>query len=378
MLSTKKRIISTLFMLSMLLLIIAPTEGGSYADTDGVTYEECDDLYYEALNQKTITNVRTTNVKKGTFSVINTIIPRADVVSSSYIVNFLQGGTIKFKNYTVSTGTYVHVGDPICNISVTIDEDRVNELDKKILEEEESLNIYAETCEQLLADYERRFNAGGSDATLAKLLYDRLKVDYDKEVESRRNIIDGLQSEYDMIRSSEMYTSLTSSAEGYVWYLAWFSPGDTLDPWEFIGIVYNTDNVRIAADSGGALFRFNQPVTLTQKNGTDIVQMDGIVGTSINTNLPASLVGSKNRFLFEGDYSQFNMTKDVILKVESVHMENALMVSNNAIHEDTRGSYVITMENGKRIRKYIIIGGKNNDDTWIISGAEEGDTVIVS
>ena len=103
-----------------------------------------------------------------------------------------------------------------------------------------------------------------------------------------------------------------------------------------------------------------------------------MVCTCLDTSLPASLVGSKSMIDFDKEmYKQLNPRKGATLKVERVHMENALMVKKKAVYEDSHGSYVLMDIDGRKTRKYVVVGGSNDDDTWIISGVNEGDAVIL-
>ena len=116
---------------------------------------------------------------------------------------------------------------------------------------------------------------------------------------------------------------------------------------------------------------------LVQNDGKVTRTVDGMVVTSLDSSLPPSLIGKATVFDFGDRLREFNPQKDVILKVERVHMENALMVPNKAVYNDSHGDYVLVSVNGKKTRKYVLVGGSNDNDTWIVNGIGEGDSVII-
>ena len=358
-------------------LTIIPSAQKSARADDANMY---DDLYIEALSQEASGSFyKTTTVRKGTFSIYFTTMPRTDYDDYSYLFNVVDAGSVTFENFTAKTGDWLEIGDPVCNISVKVDEGRIAELEAEIRKEEDMLSTYAFTCEELLDDYDRRYQNGGSDGELAKLLYDRLKLEYDEEVKARRETIDSLQSEYDGLRMAQVQTAIPAIAPGFVAHLESLKRGMTLEPYAFIGVMYRTDNARLVVDKGSEYLRYGLKATLVQTDGSKKFEADGMVVTSLNTSLPPALVGEENMIAFEDEsiVQNINPRKDIVLKAERVHMENALMVKNTAVYDDSHGNYVLVNVNGQKTRKYVVIGGSNADDTWIISGVNEGDTVII-
>lgn len=70
------------------------------------------------------------------------------------------------------------------------------------------------------------------------------------------------------------------------------------------------------------------------------------------------------------------MTATVKLKTEALN--NVLAVPNWAISLEGRRPYIKIVKGGKRIKKWIIVGWKDDDFTEIVEGVGEGDTVIIS
>lgn len=59
------------------------------------------------------------------------------------------------------------------------------------------------------------------------------------------------------------------------------------------------------------------------------------------------------------------------------YVENAVLVSSNALLEDEAGQYVFVYENERRVRRDVTVGGIQNGLAYITSGVEEGELVYV-
>jgi len=375
MLKTKSRFAALLIVTCTLLASVFPgTQHSARAEGNN----KYDDLYIEALDIKDVDTLnKKETVRKGTFSSYFTTIPQPSYNDYSYLFNTIMVGEVTFVRYLAKTGDWMDIGDPLCEIEVKIDELKVEELEDNILKEEEMLGTYAYTCEELLAKYEKIYNGGGSDADLAKLLYDRLKHSYDEELKKRRESIDAMQAEYDALVMARSQTMLTSIAPGYVEYLENIHKGQVLEPYGFIGVIYRRDDGRISLDKGADYLRFGLEALLVQTDGDETREAVGMVASSLDESLPVSLIGENNVIVFEDGIYDFNPKKNVVLKVERVHMENALMVKNKAVYSDSNSNYVLMNIDGKKTRKYVVVGGSNDEDTWIIKGVKEGDEVLL-
>ncbi|MCR5521751.1 MAG: hypothetical protein K6F44_07615 [Lachnospiraceae bacterium] len=373
---TKKRLLTLIITFGLTVTSVVPGTEHARAVEAGMY----DDLYIEALTEEKDAAVyKTDTVRKGTFSIYFTsILPHIDYDDYFYLWNNLPIGEVTFLNYEAKVGDWLEVGDPVCNIEIKVDEERIAELESQIAKEEDMLTTYAYTCEELLAEYDRLYQSGNGDAELAKLLYDRLKHSYDEEVKRRRESIDALQAEYDGWRMAQLQTSINATACGNVAYLEDFHRGRVIENYGFVGVMIRSEDTRISIDSGSDYLRYGLPAMIVQNDRDKKIECIGKVCTSLDTSLPAGLVGTRNLINFDDDaYKTLNPNKGMTLKVERVHMENALMVKKKAVYDDSHGSYVLMDKDGRKTRKYVVVGGSNDDDTWIISGVNEGDAVIL-
>lgn len=375
MLKTKKRLTALLLIVGLAVTAVIPSSRSAVYAEEGGAY---DDLYMEALTNTTAKSLyKTETVRKGTFSIYYTTMPRPDYDDYSYLYNMIPVGDVEFVSYMSKKGDWLEVGDPVCKIEVKVDEARIAELEGDIQKEEDMLNTYAQTCEELLDKYDRMYQSGGSDAELAKLLYDRLKLEYDEEIKKRRESIDALQSEYDGLKMAQVMTEIPATAPGYVLHLESFVKGRRIEPYGFVGVMYRPDAATVKVEGGSDYLRYGLNAQLVQNDGKVTRTVDGMVVTSLDSSLPPSLIGKATVFDFGDRLREFNPQKDVILKVERVHMENALMVPNKAVYNDSHGDYVLVSVNGKKTRRYVLVGGSNDNDTWIVNGIGEGDSVII-
>jgi RND family efflux transporter MFP subunit len=64
------------------------------------------------------------------------------------------------------------------------------------------------------------------------------------------------------------------------------------------------------------------------------------------------------------------------VKVESAALDNILIIPLDALCEDDTEEYVFVLTDGKAVKHTVETGIKNDDDVQIVSGLNEGDTVI--
>lgn len=369
-----------LSLLLICVLILIPTYSTNAAQTDKTdsSVEETDgNLYLDALEQETIINTKTDTVRRGDFRIGFSVEARLEIKSGAAIMNIDSVGDVSFGNYVVSIGDWVEPGDVICTVSVSVDKEQIATLESEIALEEEKLAEYSDTNEKLLEEYETQIRNGQGDVRQAKLLRDRLSVDFKKEKESRQNYIDSLRSEYERYLVAEMTDSIKSYAPGVVGYLNRYTRGQKLKNWEFMGTIYGSEDVRFFIDSGNDYMRFNLPITLVQQAGSGMNEFPGKVVTSLDSSLPASLCGSVNYIEVEGDITTLNPNRKTMIRCDRALQENVLLVKNSAVYNDSRGKYVLVDVNGLKTRRYVVVGGSNNEDTWIIDGVNEGETVLI-
>ena len=88
-----------------------------------------DNLYFGALDETLAQNVKTTVVEKGEFYITGAVQASLDFTSNRWVYSNIKEGTVHFQEFLVGQGDLVKKGDPIAEISVTVDEIEKEEVD---------------------------------------------------------------------------------------------------------------------------------------------------------------------------------------------------------------------------------------------------------
>ena len=64
------------------------------------------------------------------------------------------------------------------------------------------------------------------------------------------------------------------------------------------------------------------------------------------------------------------------VKFDKIYVEDALVVPKNALKSDKKGQYLNVYINGFSSKRYVVVGGADSMNYWIVFGVEEGDTII--
>ena len=357
----------------MVLTSVLPVYG---ADTETRTGDP--DLYFEALQNEISEDIQLVTVRKGDYIVNSSCRARIEYDSITYVFNNNSTGNAVVDDILVSTGSEVKRGDPIATVNVSIDEKSVEELETEIESYEEMIENYSHTNNELLKRYQDLAlnSATATDRKVAQLLYDRLSVSFQKELSSREDRLEAMKSELSSYHNIIAAQTIKSPATGRVGNIVRRSWGDSIGYYGYICSVYDTEHIRLRVTSGGTDLTFNQKVSIVQGNNSGKT-VPGRVTTCLSSALSSNLVGSVNYIEVLGDTSGFGLDEEVTVRYEVQHVKNALLVSRDAVKSDDGGYYVFAYKDGRKYKQYVVSGGFNSSDHWIVKGVEEGDQIVL-
>ncbi|MCR5685350.1 MAG: efflux RND transporter periplasmic adaptor subunit [Lachnospiraceae bacterium] len=373
---TSKKTIALL--MAFCLSVYAFLPGMALADEEADSRFDNEDLYFGALGEELVENVSTAVVRKGTFIVNSSCKATIDYENIDYVLNTIDTGTVEFVKFLVSNGSDVQRGDPIAQVKVYAQTENIEQLESQIASDEEMLESYIETNNELLLRYDNlsKTSAYEADRRVAKLLHDRLEVSFNEELNRRNDKIEANKAKLSTYKQLNEEQYITAPATGRVAGMNRYRAGDTLGRWAYMCAVYDTEHIHLRIYSGGEDLAFNQKVYAAINKAGDSRNVEGRVTSLISPSLSSNLIGTVNYVELTGDVSGFKVDEDVIVRYESQHVDGALLVPKSAVFTDSRGLYVFVYENGMQNKRYIVSGGNNAEDYWAVSGVEEGETVI--
>lgn len=361
--------------LPLCLLIVL---GCSYASASDFRPDN-EELYFGALNEEIVEHVSYEEVRKGDFTINMSCKGGLEYDNVYYIMNTVPMGTVTFGKYLVKSGDAVRKGDPICSIRIAADTSKMNELTEKIALAGENLEAYSEVNEELLNDYMYAAENAKSEADrrLGKLLYDRLRVNYDEELAKRLDEIEDMQAELDMLMEVSETAYIEADGDGVIASLARFSTGQTVKSYAYIAMIVDPASAKVVVNGGADCLNYNAEVSLVQSSSGTNVELKGRVVSCKSATLSPNLISRRDVIEIYGDPALFTVGKDVTVKVKSVQMEKAVIVSKNAVKHDNNGNFVYLLNGNSAIKRYVVTGGTNASDTWIVRGLSEGDRVVI-
>lgn len=370
-----KRSISVLLIAGLLLGNVASAR----AANDNFRPDN-EDLYLGALENIVETKYNTIAVTKGDFEAYATSQAYIVYDKTSYVFNTISQGTVKFGQYFVKNGDFVKKGDPIAEITVTAELESIEDLTNRITTMEENLESYANVNKGLLKKYTSIINSNVESPVqkkIAQLLYNRLDVDYKKEYSRRSAELNALKVQLAETENLVGTQYIKAPADGVVNNLQHFWPDSKLNNYTYMCNVVDNTKAKIYINSNSDLLRYNMPVKIVQSNGPKSVSLDGRVVTLSSTTLSPNLTSGQPIVEILGDPSLLDISNDVSVRFTSITAKNVILVSKKAVSTDAKGDFVYLYRDGHSFKQYIITGGNNATDYWVVSGLNEGDLVVV-
>ena len=348
-------------------LCIPLTVNGKAADSDT--------LYFGALEEKVAQNVNTTTVTKGEFFVTGAVQGSLDFSSNQYVTCDVTEGVVHFQEMLVSQGDTVKKGDPIASIYVTVDEIEKEEVQRNLDAARKNLDEYKADTRLLLNQYKKSLNQGSDrDRRLAQISYDRLYESYKNELSKREEKIDGYVIRLAEIESIE---NTKTPTDGVIGFTNRMRKGEVMGRWSFLCTISDPTNVRVVVEGGSDLLRYNMPVKIVQSTGNRNVELTGRVVTMKSTASSVNLMARNDIIEIYGDVSTLMPGADVSVKFDKIYVEDALIVPKTALKSDKKGQYLNVYINGFSSKRYVVVGGADSMNYWIVFGVEEGDTIIL-
>ena len=342
-------------------------------------YEDNNELYFQAFENEVVENVQTGRVTSGDF-IVNAACKASIIYENvSYVFNDIDTGSVQYVNMLVSVGDTVERGQPLVELSVSVDNEAVSQLESQIEVLEESLDSYISTNAQLLKRYSdlAQYSASAADRRVASLLYDRLSVSYNEELQRREDDIEAKKATLTTYRSLQETQYIKAPASGKISNIARLWRGQNLDRYAYICSIYDTEHVILSVNNGGDDLSYNQTVYAVNPRTGGNQLIPGRVTSCISPVLSSNLVGKTKYIELLEDPSELKIEEDVSIRYESKHTKNALLVPKKAVESDLGGNFVYLYSDGHQFKKYFISGGSNAEYYWAVIGLNEGDTVVL-
>lgn len=335
----KKTLIAVLLCVAMSTCAAAPAAGDEKGKpveetNTGLTIQKekpSDLLYTDALNQKVTDTQKFTTVRRGDFIVSNNISATVVYPKQKRIrYDFPYGDTYFIEVVGAETPNKVS-GDPIAKIYVAVNQIQLAELERRLQRMEE-------------------------------------RGEYGSQYEE-------LQKQFVELQDALVTTEIVMEDDGVVLQQQSHRQGTRITSYEIT--VGDPKERLLEVPNEKNLFRYGQKVKVTGKikgvpytgTGTVITASRGTVSEGLAGTTAQIRLDEDSEFLYDGN--NFQVT------VESVHMEDVLLVDASAVYMDN-GVQMVKIKDEYGLHAVSFSFGRVNESTyWVIDGLEEGAQILV-
>lgn len=283
----------------------------------------------------------------------------------------------KFVEYTVSRGSEVKAGDVLMRFVI-------EGSDVEYTEMKMELDRMIETAEEGISVREAQIKAQKNEvASLmdalekekATLQLRRMETELQQYRFQQQYRIDIQQEAVDQEEINRTTTELLSPVDGVVTSVNFKQEDDAISNGETMIYLYSTEVMLLYIDNSTAKLRYNMPVTVSvgpTKNRTElsgrVVAADGAIDETDRTG---------KAFIQLDPYDESIKLRNPTLNGSIVKLEDVVLIPKHAISNENGKQYVNKLVDGVVQKRYIEVGASNTTDAWIITGVEEGETLII-
>ena len=318
---------------------------------------------------------RTATVERSSLIISNTFPVNVIYTDNQDITYECDYGTTTFIGYSVNYGDYVEVGDTICQISFELDEIELERSELNLKKKQESLvefvNDYTEKRDELLEDV-----SSASDATsksIAELELTKADKSFAGSYESLSSEIADLQTQIEEQKLLLNTTEIKAEVSGYVAYEKRYSAGDIIYSGTTFMVLNNTENYTLALDDSSHVARYGEQITLTDKEGNTY---KGHVVSCTGSGLSEGLA-SDYAYIKADDVIPGSALGDLNATYDTLHFEDILTISADAVMTDSHGSYIYAYEDGIQTKTYFHAARTVKNICYIADGLTEGTVAVI-
>lgn len=336
-----------------------------------------DALYMDTLSSREEVVYKTTKVTIGDFAKQDTYDGKAYFPITKQLAFDTKNTSAVFLKYLVRTKDKVKKGTPLANFSVEYDEVALGEkeLQLKIAQKDYEKNL--KSFQTAITELEKNLYmiTNYTEREINELKLQKLKIQYKEYILSTEDNLNKQKKELDEYKSNLSVTQLIAPMDGIISELVDKKEGDNVSTNETLVTMYSTDSLDIQVTDNNGVIRYNMDVAI--EVGKHPVSIKGRV-TSCPYILPDGLNNGIIHIKPLEIPDRVNWNSEINVNIDSIRMENVLLVDKKAVLTDARGTYVIILENGSLHKRYFVSGANNTDKYWVLQGLEEGQAVIIN
>lgn len=215
-----------------------------------------------------------------------------------------------------------------------------------------------------------------AEREIAELEMRKMQIELEDYIlRQERTIADLTEKEAEQTEQMED-KALYAPVTGSVAYFSYIMPGESLAYDQVLLTLQTSDPTLIRIEDEEGKWRYGMEVQVEYGSRSNLKTVKGRVISADNV-LSATDATGYAYVQLEKDIPAEDLTQ-VKVHGEEIRLENVLLVSRNA-HALYKGQQQASILDGASIaRRYISAGFQDKNNTWVLQGLEEGQTVIVN
>lgn len=291
-------------------------------------------------------------------------------------------GTMLFDEFCASSGDYLEAGDVIARVHIEVSEADLTEKRlalQRMKERVESDRVIYEKEDALLR--EDAYNTKGSQAQgVAMREYEASLEKHRQDIENQNVQIEKAAEELAEMEAAAALTEIKAPTAGFLKDMPVLVYGDEIEDGKILGVLEPKKSNILLVNNEENAFRYGKEVSVVCKKGSEETVFTGKVITPSENSIALQAGDRKACVLLEeagSVYLQENDVKSILVKVNSIEQENAVMLRLGALEEGSSTYATVVQEDGSFLKKRVIVGGKNEEYYWVIEGLNADDKVVV-
>lgn len=291
-------------------------------------------------------------------------------------------GTMLFDEFAASSGDYLEAGDVIARVHIEVSEADLAEARLKLQRMQERVEadriLYEKEDTMLEKDaYDiENFEARG----VAIRLYMESLEAHKQDIENQNKKIEEARESLQEMEKAAAFAEIKAPVAGYLKDMPVLVYGDEIPDGKILGVLEPKKSSILLVNNEENAFRYGKQVSVVCKRGVEEIEFTGKVITPSQKSIALQAGDKKACVLLEeagSTYLQENDVNSVLVKVNAVEQEKAVMVKLGALEEGSSTYATVIQEDGSFLKKRVIIGGKNEEYYWVIKGLNAGEQVVV-
>lgn len=293
----------------------------------GVNYTEIVEGISEGdkvyIKEEASTSSRSTVASRGDFAITTKVKAKTNYRIQHTLNATKTYGSLVFKGFSTKTYTRVPKGTLLAKYAEIIDED-----------------LIAET--QFSLEYAKLSKEWEMIAYYENMLEDMYECMGEKTIEAP---CDGM-----IISVSNIYTGSSIPSDGKICVFA------------------GVDNLRLTVDNASNAFRYGQTALIEATIDNKPVTCTGTVISASNTGLSKSISSREAVIELDPGNEELYFSNNVFASVNTVAVENVILIPVDATKQDNGDPVVLVSENGELRKTHFVNGRKGQSYYWAVDG----------